>query len=173
MNTETGSNTLTALSIALQAAGFGSIGILLSLLNLNVIGQSANFIFLPLAILFYWPRGSSYVSSLWTIFFLGLLHDLASGGPLGLWTLTLVILFIIIDPTVRHARYSFASQWIVFSLLILSGAFVSSVLSFMSLRVWPQFGTSLLNVGLVIAVFPGLHALHKLVSQTEQNGLRL
>lgn len=159
------SNALSTLSIALQAAALGLICVFISLLSFELAGVKASFMFLPLTIIFYWPRRSSYASSVWTAGFIGLMQDLFSGGPLGLWALTFIILFIIIDPTVRRTRFGFFSQWLLFCCLIGAGAVSVFVLGAITLGQWPNMGALLVNALVGVSMFPILYIAHGLFHQ--------
>lgn len=159
------SNALSTLSVAIQAAALGLICVLISLLSFDLGGFKASFMFLPLTVLFYWPRRSAYASSLWTAGLIGLMQDLMSGGPLGLWTLTFVILFILIDPTVRRVRYGFLSQWILFGCLIGAGVISVFILGAITLGQWPSVGALMLNALVGVMTFPLLFIAHGLFHQ--------
>lgn len=101
--------------------------VFLSVLNINVAGQTISFVFLPLVAVCLWPRTDKVIVSIIAIFLLGLLLDLLSAGPLGLWTLIFLAVFGVSRPHMRLRPHTFSSalmQW----LFVLVFAFVASYL---------------------------------------------
>ncbi len=162
---ESGGNALQTLSIALQALGLGVMLICISLLNISVGAVSVSLMYIPVALLFFWPRYSKFAPSVWVALIIGLLQDLASGGPLGLWTLTYTALFVIIDPTVRRSRGGLSSQWSVFAVLVLASATLTWIFGRLSMGVRPNLTVMGLNAGAVIALFPALFFLRRFIYQ--------
>ena len=59
---------------------------ILSVLSVNIFGRKVSLVFLPLIAVLLWPRIDSSIVSIVFILLFGLLLDLLSAGPLGLWS---------------------------------------------------------------------------------------
>ncbi len=152
-------NTLQSLSVVLQTLAFGCVLICLSLLHVSVGSLNVSMMFLPVAILFFWPRQSRYSPAVWSAAAIGLLQDLVSGGPLGIWMLVYTLLFILIDPTVRRVRGGLFSQWSIFAFLIFSTAVLYGLLGRVSAGAPPDYRALAFNALLVVLCFPLMFAL--------------
>lgn len=111
---------------ALRGFLFGLLLVVLSLLSVR-LGRyfSAEFTLIPLAAIFLWPRHASLPSSPIYIFSIGLLVDITSGGPLGLWALTYLIMFGAFRPDLQAHDAGLWSTWMRFGLwLLLSHAII-------------------------------------------------
>ncbi|MEE9348212.1 MAG: hypothetical protein V3U82_08450 [Robiginitomaculum sp.] len=155
--TEREGNRLTGTSIALRSGLIGALLVTVSLLNINFAGYSASLMFLPLAILYFWPSGSNYSASLWMIAGLGLLQDMMGGGPLGLWMLCYAILFIVINPTTRKVGPGFVVHWMLFVVLVTATGGLTMVLGRISLGQNPSALPLLLNGVFICLLFPILY----------------
>jgi len=92
----------------------------ISVLSLNIFGQTVSFVFLPLIGICLWPRTERVVISIIAILFFGLLLDLLWAGPLGLWALIFLTTFALFRPHLRPKPHSFSSaflQWLGVRLL--------------------------------------------------------
>ena len=158
-------NSLQTASVALQTLALGAVLVCFSLLHISLGGRTIRFEFIPLALLFFWPRNSRFGPAIWAVLAIGLLQDLVSGGPLGLWTLTYTILFVVIDPTVRRSRGGLLSQWSVFALLIATGATLMGLLGWASVGEKPGMWALCINGAAATALFPVLFGLRKFVYQ--------
>ncbi|MBL4766199.1 MAG: hypothetical protein JKY94_00495 [Rhodobacteraceae bacterium] len=67
------------------------------LISLDINGFYVGFVLLPVLAIYFWPLEASHSWSLVCIFILGFFHDVASNGPFGVWTLSYLILFIVLD----------------------------------------------------------------------------
>lgn len=162
---ETGGNALQTVSIALQTLALGILLVCMSLANVTLGTISISMMFLPAALLFFWPKNSKFAPAIATALIIGLFQDLVSGGPLGLWTLTYTALFIIIDPTVRQSRGGLLSQWSVFVLLMACVALLTFILGRLSMSAAPNIAAMLLNAGAVIIAFPLMFGLRRFIYQ--------
>jgi len=87
---------------------------LISVLSVNVFGQTVSFVFLPLIGICLWPRTDGVIVSIVAILLFGLLLDLLWAGPLGLWALIFLAVFTVFRPHLRLRPHSFSSassQW--------------------------------------------------------------
>lgn len=87
---------LHAFYSALQGVGFGLVLVFMALVNLDLAHFYVGFTLLPVIGIFFWPLKGSYSWSIFFIFLLGLFHDLASNGPLGVWVLSYLLAFTIL-----------------------------------------------------------------------------
>ena len=158
-------NSLQTASIALQTLALGVMLVCFSLMHISVAGRTIGFEFIPLSLLFFWPRNSRFGPAIWAVLAIGLLQDLVSGGPLGLWTLTYTLLFVVIDPTVRRSRGGLWSQWSVFAILIATGATLIGLLGGLSLGEAPGLGALCTDAVATAALFPVLFGLRKFFYQ--------
>ncbi|PHR60459.1 MAG: hypothetical protein COA43_07030 [Robiginitomaculum sp.] len=94
MNEKESANSLVSFSWTLQGLAFGVVLSIMALMNLEIGRFHVEFIFLPLLVLYFWPVKASHSWSLICIFMLGIFHDIASNGPIGLWALVYLIVFV-------------------------------------------------------------------------------
>jgi len=101
--------------------------VFISVLNVNILGRSISFICLPLIGICLWPRTESPILSIIAILIFGLLVDLLSAGPLGLWALIFLSVFTIFRPHMRLKPHTFNSalvQWLVALVLAMIASYV-------------------------------------------------
>ena len=90
---------------------------LVSVSSFNAFNTVINFIYLPLIGICTWPRTDKIISSICIIFIFGLLLDIVSSGPLGLWSLIFLINFAVFKPHMRLKPLVFItafSSWFSF-----------------------------------------------------------
>jgi len=170
-----GGNALQSVSVVLQALALGAVLVCLSLLHISIGTLSLSLMFLPTAILFFWPQQSRFSPAVWSVLLIGLFQDLVSGGALGLWALIYTFLFIVIDPTVRAVRGGLFSQWSLFAFLIMVTACFYWILGMAGAGAPPDYLALALNAVLVIICFPAMFALRLFMyraSGREPNALR-
>jgi rod shape-determining protein MreD len=151
------SNRLAGVSVALRGGLIGGLLVVLSQLHINFMGYSASLMFLPLAIIYFWPSGANYSASLWMAAGLGLLQDLTGGGPLGLWMLSYAILFIVINPTTRKMGSGMAVHWVFFIVLVGATSALTMALGRISLGQTPNAINMLINGTLISVLFPVIY----------------
>lgn len=162
---DSGSNSFESLSLAMQSFGMGAILAYVSLIHVSAFGASVSLCFLPVVILFFWPPNSRFGPSIWAALSIGLLQDLMSGGPLGLWTLIYTILFVLIDPTVRRPRGGLWPQWALFCTLIGAAVTLYILLGWASVGDPPDYWALGRNALAVIFLFPAIYRFRKFVYQ--------
>lgn len=100
---------------ARRLALFSAIGLgflcVLSQLGLNTERFTISFFLVPTLAIYLWPQGANSVLSLMGIATLGLFQDHLSFGPVGLWPLTWLILFLIYRPDMRAKPETMLGQW--------------------------------------------------------------
>ena len=115
--------------------------VLVSVSSFNVFNTVVNFIYLPLIGIYIWPRTDKIILSICIIFIFGLILDIVSSGPLGLWSLIFLINFALFKPHMRLKSLVFKTAFFSwFSFL-----FFSSILLYFF--VW--FSISLIKYGLI------------------------
>lgn len=162
---DAGTNTLQTLSLVLQTLALGILLVCGSLIHIRFGSVSVSLMYLPAALLFFWPRNSGYAPAVTVALMVGLFQDLVSGGALGIWTLTYTALFIVIDPTVRRSRGGLISQWSLFAVLIFTVACLSGVLGRLSSDISANYVAVILNAVSVILMFPLLFGLRRFIYQ--------
>ncbi len=129
--------------------------ILLTQLQYKIYFLENIFPFLSLIAVYYWGIFKPRLMPVSIVFFLGLLQDILSGGPLGLMALLLMLvrLFVLRQGS-RFLEREFLFNWLVFILVsfVFGGALwaVSSIFLKETQAIWNMLGQSLLTV----AIFP-------------------
>lgn len=84
---------------------------ILSLMDINLGHQSLSFLLIPTLAIYLWPQGANPTLSLVAIALVGFFLDLISFGPMGLWPLTWLILFLVYRPDARAKPKTLLGQW--------------------------------------------------------------
>ena len=82
----------------------------LSQMTFNVGARKISFLMVPCLAIYVWPRGANPTFSILGICALGFFQDFLSYGPIGLWALTWLILFLALRPEARAKPVSFLGQ---------------------------------------------------------------
>jgi len=138
---------------------------MLSTLSLSVLGRALNFIFLPAMAVFLWPRLENPTGSIVIILFFGLLLDIISAGPLGLWPLVFLIIFVLFRPHMRLKPRSFGAsygQWFGALALAMIAAYL---LGWFAMERRPEFAPLLPNAMTALVAFPFIYGLRHLGRQ--------
>ena len=147
----------------------------LSVLNTNILGREVSFIFLPLMAVFLWPRIETPIASIVFILLFGLLLDLLSAGPLGLWSLIFLSVFTLFGPHRRVKALTFKSAFYLWFAVLLFALVAAYFLGWFALRSRPEIWPMLYQVGAAIVLFPfvfGLrHIARNLFSDSHGGGL--
>jgi len=147
----------------------------ISVLSLNIFGQTVSFVFLPLIGICLWPRTERVVISIIAILFFGLLLDLLWAGPLGLWALIFLTTFALFRPHLRPKPHSFSSaflQWLGVLVFALIGSYFLGWLARESRpAIWPLLYQALAAT----VLFPGVYAMRHLgkllITNPEMRGI--
>ncbi len=155
------SSVLRSRNIAFQGFLFLILTSVIALLEFRIGAIHLSFLAIPLAVIFLWPRGSEPALSAGLIVFGGLLFDLASGGPLGLWPLLYLITFMVIRPNKRGRNLKrnplwagFAVWLLVLTVIVLLLALLSENLTFSSWA-WTS------QMCMALAAFPAIYAIRR------------
>lgn len=137
-----------------------------SILSVNILGKTVNFVFLPLIGICLWPRTDNAVLSIVVILLFGLLLDLLWAGPLGLWALVFLSVFAIFRPQRRlkpHIFGSAFSQWLAALILAIIASYLLGWFAMESRpALWPILYQALAATILFPVVY-GLRHLGKLM----------
>jgi len=175
MMEEERTNALLAFSYSVQGLGLGALLIFPAMLSVDLPGLHFALSFLPLTAIYFWPSKASYSWSLPAIFIYGLFYDMVSAGPLGIWALAFLILFISLGGGVT-IKNGLLYNLLGYAVCVLFVFIFVLVLGRLSTGHWPQFHLLLTNALATIAVFPFLYwvrGLYMMIRGTpELAGLR-
>ncbi len=159
-------NRLQSFSWVLQGLAVGIILIFLALINLDLGRVHIGFMFLPVIAIFFWPVQASYSWSLISIFLLGLFHDIASDGPLGVWMLSYLLLFIIMGGGIG-LRLGFRSSFLAFTLSLIFIVLCLYAIGYVSRGHIPDGIGIMLSLGAAVLLFPLVYWLRTLFEKSE------
>ncbi len=154
-------NRLQSFSWVIQGVVVGVILTYLALLNLDFGRFHIGFMFLPVMAIFFWPVQASYSWSLIGIFLVGLFHDIASDGPLGIWMLSYLSLYLIMGGGI-DMKYSFTASFLWFVLSLMFIVLCMFTIGYISLGHLPRGIGVLFNLGTALALFPLVYWLRTL-----------
>ncbi len=156
---------LNSFSGGLQGLLIGILLVFASLADINLGGLHVGFVFLPVIAIYFWPPLASYSLSLICVFLLGLLHDVASDGPIGIWTMSYMFLFMIMGGGVR-TKQKFSTALGFFTLALGLVFFMSFVFGLFAMGRWPNIASLFVSALATILMFPLFYWLHALFSST-------
>lgn len=147
-------NQLQSFSLALQGLLAAIIAILLAQSSVQIGDVLIGFYFLPALVIVFWPARASYS---WTIFFwflLGLLHDVISNGPFGVWSLSYLLAYIVLGGGVP-VKSRFSAAFLRFIICIS----VMTIVSFLAADIvsgaaFPNIAGVLSSLAFVTVLFP-------------------
>ena len=146
----------------------GVIGVLLLALPLRLAEGVVPTPLFPLVVIFFWSiYGPSYLPA-FSVFFIGILQDFLSGGPLGLWpAVYLATQYIVLSQRSYFAGREQQVVWIGFAFAAGGAALIVwLVMSLMSGALLPVWGL-VLQMLATVAVYPvfanGFAHLHRRV----------
>lgn len=142
-----------------KGAAFLLLLIIISVLNLNVAGRTIAFIFLPLIGVCLWPRTDNAVASIISVFLLGLLLDLLSAGPLGLWALIFLTVFAVFRPHMRSKPHNFNSALTLWIFVVLFAFVASYLLGWFALQARPNLMALIYQAIVALLLFPFIYGL--------------
>lgn len=158
MTDREGVSRLQSISHALQGAGFTLVLVIFSTLSLQIGIFQFGLSFIPVAGLLFWPEKASKTWSLGCIFLLGLLQDGLSFGPLGLYALCYLALFMTVGGGLKE-RFGLLSA---VSAFILAAGFVAVellVFGKLFLGYWPVWSGLVFDVIASTITFPVIYWL--------------
>lgn len=131
-------------------AVWGAVFCLLTVILAPIVVQIGtghlSFLFLPIIAIFLWPTQAATGTSSICLFFLGLVFDSLTGGPLGFWAFVFLLSFGVGRLRERASDEAFLSIWARFCLwlLVVVGAILAlNVLSNRPLGLLPLIVSAL------------------------------
>jgi len=168
MSTREDANNLHSFTQAFQGLVFGVLLAYLALINLDFGRMHVSLMFLPVAMIFLWPPKASQAWSLFFVFILGVFFDILTSGPIGVWGLSYLLLFVLFDGGIGQkmgtvlALFSF-----VFALLLVYA--MALVFGRFSMGHWPDMGGLAINAVASFFVFPVIYAIVSLFSDAHES----
>ena len=149
--------------------------VFISVLNVNIAGRTIGFIFLPLIGVCLWPRTDKVIISIIAIFIFGLLLDLLSAGPLGLWALIFLTVFAISRPHMRLKPHNFSSAFIQWVIFLIFAIIASYLLGWFAMENRPDAAALLFQALAAAILFPLVYGLRHIgrymLSDADARGL--
>jgi len=163
MSAQEDANSLHSFTQAFKGLGLGIVLAYLALVSFDFGRVHISFMFLPLAAVFLWPRNASTAWSLVFVFILGVFFDVITSGPLGVWGLSYLLIFILFDGgvgqsmkgTLAFAGFAFA-LFLVYCLSLIFGR--------LAMGHWPDGLSLAVNAAASLAVFPICYGVFALAS---------
>ena len=137
----------------------------LSVLSVTVFGRTVNFVFLPVMAIFLWPRVENSIGSIVIILIFGLLLDIISAGPLGLWPLIFLATFAIFRPHRRMKPRTLKASFGQWTGALTLAAIAAYLLGWFALERRPEFMPLLHNALAGIIAFPFIYGLRHIGRQ--------
>jgi rod shape-determining protein MreD len=136
-------------------AMLGFLGVILLASPVRLFGDSLPTPFLPLIIVYFWSLYSPGHLPAASVFFMGLLHDLLTGGPIGLWPTVYLVMQQI---AISQQAYFLGREITVVAIGFAVAAFVVSLIIWLAMSL---ISATLLPLGgllwqmlVTIACFP-------------------
>ena len=107
-------NITRSRSFALQGFLFVCVLILFALIDIRAASFSISGLWIPLIGVYIWPKSAETSSSTVLVFLAGLILDVVSDSPTGLWALVFVLSFLILRPNKRAHTVSRQALWLGF-----------------------------------------------------------
>jgi len=144
----------------------------LSVLNVNILGHKFSFIFLPLIAVFLWPRNGAPIASIIFILLFGLLLDILSAGPLGLWSLIFLSVFALFRPDMRLKPHSFISAFRLWFAVLAFACVAAYLLGWFAMShrpdIWPLLYQAIAGIVLFPVVFGARYLGRNLLSDSDR-----
>ena len=160
--------SLSRIAKALTPTFLGLVGVLLLALPVRFMEGLIPTPLLPLVVVFFWSiYGPSYLPSV-SVFLIGLLQDLLTGGPLGLWPMV----YLLTQYVVLSQRSYFQGReqqvvWLGFTFATISAAVILwMVMSLMRgelLPIWALTGQMITTIAAYPLIAAGFSQLHRRV----------
>lgn len=147
-------NFLTTQSTTLQGVGIGIVFVCLALLSFDLGYFRLDLTFLPIIVVFLWPRREGRYLDIWGVMLIGLALDLLTGGPIGLFALTLMIMSFVVRPSLSELSTNWGYRWIAFLPFLLASGVLIFVLARLSLGAWPPIAPLVNQLFWTFVLFP-------------------
>ena len=147
----------------------------LSVLSVNILGRKVSFVFLPLIAVFLWPRVDTPVVSIIFILLFGLLLDVLSAGPLGLWSLIFLSVLALFRPHKRLRDHNFWSAFLTWLAVLALAVVAVYLLGWFAMgrrpETWALFYQAVAAVVLFPIVYGVRHLGRALLSDSDMGAL--
>jgi cell shape-determining protein MreD len=157
---------------ALGGGVFGLALVLVSMISFGVGSFEAALTLVPLSGVFLWPHNASSSLSIVLIFCLGILVDILSNGPFGMWALLYLITYGVLRPDLRSRALSMQRLWFRFIVWVLLIDAVLVLLGVITIdgrtAIWPLIFQTLMAI-LIFPLVQGLVQLSRWMSQRDQS----
>ncbi len=149
---------IRARAYALQGGLAMLVLVTLSAVNLNLIGTPLSFLFVPLILVYLWPRGADKVLSYCLLFGCGILFDVLTGTAIGFWALIFMTGLAVIQPTLMNREATFNVSWVGFITWMSIWAAILLGLNFISAKEL-DIVNFIIQICIAILVFPFVYAI--------------
>ncbi len=156
----------------IASRGFAWQGVLLlfvltviGMLSMSLFGRVVSFSLLPLISVILWPRGASAVTSIIALLIFGLLLDVLTGGPLGLWALVYLAVFGVFRPHQRLKPLKFRGAFMQVLGGLLFALALAFVLAWLANSHRPQIVLMLPPLAAALILFPVIYGARSLLKQ--------
>lgn len=126
----------------------------LSVLSVNILGRNISFVFLPLMAISLWPRVQTPIISIVFILLFGLLLDMLSAGPLGLWSLVFLSVLTLLRPHKRLKPLTFLPAFRMWLAVLVFACVAAYFLGWFAMVSQPDIWPLLYNALAGIVLFP-------------------
>jgi len=148
-------NITRSRSFALQGFLFVLTLIPFALIDFRAATVSISGLWIPLIGVYIWPKSAETSSSTVLIFLSGILLDLLSDSPTGMWALVFVLTFLIIRPNKRGTNVSRQLLWsgfVIWSAVVALGFLAMGAMSDTQTLSWRPMIMQLVVAGLVFPI---------------------
>ncbi len=156
--------------IAIQAGIALFVLVILANGTFNFVGHTIPFLFVPLIVIYFWPKGADPALTYIVLFLCGLVHDFLNGGSPGIWPMVFMIGWMITRPYLSSKEVGLTLFW--FGFVVWMGVLA---LVFLLLDFWGQdhiaIGNVIFQIGVAILVFPLLYGIRLLLRNTVFGGM--
>jgi len=133
-----------------------------SVLSIDILGRDVSFLFLPLMAVFLWPRIETPIASIVFILLFGLLLDILSAGPLGLWALIFLSVFTLFRPHKRLRSRTFTSAFQAWLVVLIFALVAVYFLGWFAMSRRPELWSLLYQAAVAVILFPIVYGVHHL-----------
>ena len=151
--------------LALQTGLALAVIVLLANISLNIFGFSLPFLFIPLGVIYFWPRGAEPDLTYLMLFLCGLFLDFLSGSSPGVWAMIFLLGWSVTRPYLYSKEVGLFLFWLSFSVWMGILALLFLVLGYWG-RENIAYGNVLLQLTVAITVFPILYAVRLFLKNT-------
>ena len=126
----------------------------ISQMTINLGVKTFSFLMIPTFAIYLWPRGANPILSLVGICMVGFFQDYLSYGPLGVWSLCWLLLFLIYRPDMRVKPETLIGQWAGAFLVLLCVSSLQWVLGQFVLGQAMSLQSLILSAAAAFTIFP-------------------